>query len=150
MKALARIVDGAVTAQAEAEAWSACGVRVEDGEMGARARFEGIVRRGEPQGPSGISRPLEALDYEAYEPMAARALQSLAESMSERHGLHAFILLHSRGRVRVGEASLVALACAAHRAPALSAVAECIDLLKRDVPIWKHAVWADSGQQQLG
>lgn len=150
MKAIARIVDGPVTAQAEADAWRASGAHEDEGTFGARARFEGIVRRGEPDGSSGAIRMLEALDYEAYQPMATRALESLVRSMIERHGLHACVLLHSRGRVRVGQVSLIVLACAAHRAPALAAVGECIELLKRDVPIWKHAVWAaDSGEQQF-
>jgi molybdopterin synthase catalytic subunit len=89
MKAIARIVDGPVTAHAETNAWRASGVHEGEGTFGARARFEGIVRHGEPDGSSGAIRMLEALDYEAYEPMATRALESLVRSMVERHGLHA-------------------------------------------------------------
>lgn len=110
------------------------------GAVGATLRFEGIVRRSEPDG--GAVRELVALDYQTYDPMAQRELESLARSVAERHGLASIVAVHSRGRVGVGEVSFVLEVCAAHRAETLSAVTEFIDLLKKDVPIWKRPVWA--------
>ncbi|MFN0010069.1 MAG: molybdopterin synthase catalytic subunit [Phycisphaerales bacterium] len=106
-------------------------------------RFEGIVRRSEPcEQSAGAARNLLALDYEAYDPMAQRELESLARDVLARHGLISILVLHSRGRVAVGEVSFVLEVGAAHRAETLAAVAEFIDRLKRDVPIWKEPVWA--------
>lgn len=104
-------------------------------ERGAVLRFEGIVRRTED------GRALAALYYEAYEPMASRELARLAASVADRHGLHGFAVVHSRGEVPVGGCSLVVETASAHRGEALAAMAEFIDLLKRDVPIWKRPIW---------
>lgn len=104
---------------------------------GALLTFEGVVR------PLENARPLRALRYEAYEPMASRELERLAAEAIARHGLLALAVHHSRGRVPVGHCSLRLVIRSAHRAEALAAAAEFIDRLKRDVPIWKRPEWAD-------
>lgn len=118
------------------------------GRVGATLRFEGIVRRNEASGTveaSGITaafRPLTALVYQSYDPMAGRQLESLARDIAREFGLLALVALHSRGRVRVGETSFVLTISSAHRAEALAGMTAFIDRLKRDVPIWKSPVWA--------
>jgi molybdopterin synthase catalytic subunit len=102
---------------------------------GAVVLFEGIVR------PMEEGRELAALDYQAYEPMAQREMEKLAAELSAKHGLMAVTVVHSRGRVAVGERSLTLVIAAAHRGPALLAMGEYIDRLKKDVPIWKKPVW---------
>ena len=104
------------------------------GRTGALLVFEGIVRREENGGD------IEALAYEAYEPMASLVLEKIAAEMVEKHGLLGLCVEHSRGVVPVGRASLRVTVASAHRAASLAAMAEFIDLLKRDVPIWKKAV----------
>lgn len=103
---------------------------------GAVLRFEGVVRGTEDGGQ------IEGLDYEVYDPMATRELERLAESIVERHGLLAVEVLHSRGRVAVGECSFHLSVAAPHRAEALAGVEEFIDTMKRDVPIWKTVIVA--------
>lgn len=113
------------------------------GVVGASLRFEGIVRRGEPrEDDGGQAHDLCALDYQTYDPMAERELLALARGVAQRHGLIALATLHSRGRVAVGEVSFVLMIESAHRAEALAAMADFIDRLKQDVPIWKRPVWA--------
>ena len=75
MKVVARMVEGPVTAEIHAQACVACGLDGAPDETGARVRFEGVVRRGETDPQQDRVRALEALDYEAYEPMAVKALQ---------------------------------------------------------------------------
>lgn len=142
MKVVARMVDGPVTAEMQAQARAAVGLCDAHEETGARVCFEGLVRRGEPDPRQDRVRGLEALDYEAYEPMAEQGLAELARTVGARHALQGIVVLHSRGRVQVGEVSFVLVLHAAHRAPALAAMSEFIDALKRDVPIWKRPVWA--------
>jgi len=142
MKVVARMVEGPVTAEIHAQACATGGLDGAPDETGARVRFEGVVRRGETDPQQDRVRALEALDYETYEPMAERALVELARTIGTRHALQGVVALHSRGRVRVGEVSFVLELHAAHRAPALAAMSEFIDALKRDVPIWKKPVWA--------
>lgn len=106
-----------------------------DCESGAALVFDGIVRRME----SG--KPLKGLLYEAYEPMASRILENLAQGIVTKHGLHSLGVAHSKGLVLVGQRSLRVEIRAAHRTEALAAMSEFIDALKRDVPIWKTAEW---------
>jgi len=114
-----------------------------DGRAGAVIRFEGVVRRLEPRAPNEQDeRALEALDYQTYDPMTARELHALARSVAEAHGLLSILVLHSRGRVAVGEVSFVLEVMAPHRSEALRAMGDFIDRLKREVPIWKRPVWA--------
>lgn len=141
-----RIVDGPLTRSAEANALAEVGAELarlhRAGAVGAVLRFDGIVRRGEPKEVrSGEEGKLLALNYQTYEPMATRELETLARSVAAAHGLSSLVTLHSRGRVGVGEVSFVLMVTAPHRAETLAAVAEFIDRMKRDVPIWKWPVW---------
>lgn len=104
------------------------------GRVGALLVFEGIVRRAEEGGD------IEALAYEAYEPMASLVLEKIAAETVEAHGLLSLRVEHSRGEVPVGSASLRVTIESAHRGASLAAMAAFIDLLKRDVPIWKKPV----------
>ena len=104
---------------------------------GAVLVFEGVAR------PTEGGRAIMALEYEAYQPMASRVLGELVATARARFGLLALSVQHSVGRVPAGACSLRVVVCAAHRKEALCAVEWLIDALKRDVPIWKKAVFAD-------
>jgi molybdopterin synthase catalytic subunit len=107
------------------------------GAAGAVVCFEGVVRADED------GQPIIALDYEVYEPMATRQLHRLAGEILQSFGLLAITAIHSRGRVLAGQCAFRLLVAAIHRAEALRAVEAFIDQMKRDVPIWKTAVYAD-------
>lgn len=102
---------------------------------GAVVSFDGIVRALEE------GRPLLALEYEVYQPMAERELERLGLDVGARHGLLRLAAWHSRGRVAVGETSFRLVVWSARRAEGLAGMAEFIDRLKRDIPIWKQPVW---------
>lgn len=151
-RVFAAILDGPLTRQCEADALGTHGWKpasnlaspAASGAVGAALRFEGIVRRGEPQpNDGGKQRDLLALDYQTYDPMAEHGLLALSRDVAERHGLISLAALHSRGRVAVGEVSFVLIVESAHRAEALAAMADFIDRLKQDVPIWKRQVWEE-------
>jgi molybdopterin synthase catalytic subunit len=122
------IVDGPLPAAAPAP-------HVE--HAGALVSFEGIVR------PIEDGRRIAALDYEAYQPMAQAQLRRLAEDVLHRHGLLGVRVEHSRGRVPAGACSFRLRIASRHRPEALRATEEFIDRMKRDVPIWKTAVFAE-------
>ena len=105
--------------------------------VGSRVRFEGIVRGLEN------GKRLAAIDYEVYEPMASRTLEAIAQEEAQREGVRSITVLHSRGRVGVGEVSLACEVRSAHRAEGLAALGAFIDRMKRDVPIWKRLVRSD-------
>ncbi|MEI7657827.1 MAG: molybdenum cofactor biosynthesis protein MoaE [Phycisphaerae bacterium] len=104
-------------------------------EAGAVVAFDGVVR------PLEDGRVLEALAYEAYRPMADRQLEHLAAEAVTRQGLIACLVWHSVGRVAVGETSFRLVVASAHRREALAAMDWFIDVMKKDVPIWKRPVW---------
>ncbi len=121
-----RITDGPLGL---ADAWTVAGV-------GALIVFEGIVRPLEDQ------RPLDALDYEAYLPMACDELRKLAQRIAAQHGLLGVVVEHSRGRVAVGACSFRLRIAARHRKEGLAAMDTFIDQMKRDIPIWKSPVFS--------
>jgi len=145
------IVDGPVTSDAERLLLTREATKKDPrqgpGLVGARVRFEGIVRLEEPRGDAHSGEraavgELAALAYTAYEPMATGELERIASEVGAAFGVEAMFVLHSRGRVGVGEVSFVLIIESAHRGPALRAMSEFIDRMKRDVPIWKMPVWA--------
>ena len=103
-------------------------------QFGAAIVFDGVVRSDEG------GRFIRALNYEVYEPMASNMLAELGREMLTKHGLVSIMVEHSRGEVPVGQRSFRLTVHALHRAESLAAVGEFIDLMKRDVPIWKTAL----------
>ncbi len=104
--------------------------------VGATIVFEGVVRALEGE------RRLDALEYQAYEPMASQILTALARDILAKHGLISITVEHSRGRVAVGERSFRLAVHSAHRKEGLAATDEFIDRMKCDVPIWKLPVYS--------
>ncbi|HME33859.1 MAG TPA: molybdenum cofactor biosynthesis protein MoaE [Candidatus Sulfotelmatobacter sp.] len=113
------------------------------GEDGAVLIFEGVVRN------QTRGRKTLYLDYEAYEPMALEQMESLASRALQQFQIRDVAIVHRRGRLEIGETSVLIAVLSAHRAAAFEACRWLIDTLKRTVPIWKKehfedgAVWAD-------
>ncbi len=113
------------------------------GAAGAWAEFRGLVR-GEENG-AGIS----ALEYEAYPGMAENEIRRLLKEISARHACLAAIVIHRLGIIPVGETAIYVSLAAKHRGPAFAALAEFMDRLKLDVPIWKRRAIADGARRCL-
>lgn len=103
---------------------------------GAVIAFEGVIR------PDEQNQPIEAIEYEAYRPMAEEKLRELAQRARERYGLKRIRVTHSEGRVPAGACSFRLEIASAHRAEGLDAMGWFIDTMKRDVPIWKRPRFA--------
>jgi molybdopterin synthase catalytic subunit len=99
--------------------------------VGAFAEFRGIVR-GEEQG-----RPISALVYEAYQPMAEREMTRILDELLTAHPCLAVHVRHRIGRIPVGETAIYIGVVSRHRASAFAVLAGFMDRLKLDVPIWK-------------
>ncbi|MEI9896852.1 MAG: molybdenum cofactor biosynthesis protein MoaE [Chthoniobacter sp.] len=102
-------------------------------EIGACVEFQGIVRELE-QGQA-----LAGLQYEAHESMARRHLERIFDELCAVHPCAGVVFIHRLGWVPVGEASLFVRVISSHRGEALRFLAEAIDRMKADVPIWKCA-----------
>jgi molybdopterin synthase catalytic subunit len=110
---------------------------------GATAIFEGIVR------DNTRGRRTLYLDYEAYEAMAIKEMEKLAQASLERFEVRDVKLVHRLGRLEIGETSVLIVVASAHRGAGFDACRWLIDNLKKTVPIWKKeyfedgAVWSD-------
>jgi MoaE-MoaD fusion protein len=116
---------------------------IKQAEDGASILFEGIVRN------HSRGRRTLFLEYEAYEPMALKELESLIAEAIGRFQIRDAAVVHRLGRLEIGETSVLIVVTSAHRAAAFDACGWLIDTLKKTVPIWKKehfedgAVWAD-------
>jgi molybdopterin synthase catalytic subunit len=110
---------------------------------GAVVIFEGIVR-GHTRGRSTLY-----LEYEAYEEMALKQMESLRAQARADFKIREARIVHRLGRLEIGETSVLTVVASEHRAAAFDACRWLIDTLKKTVPIWKKeyfeegAVWAD-------
>jgi MoaE-MoaD fusion protein len=116
---------------------------LKQGEDGAVTVFDGIVRN------NTRGRRTLYLDYEAYEEMALRQMQELAEKALADFKIRQVAIVHRLGRLEIGETSVLIAVASAHRGATFDACRWIIDTLKKTVPIWKKehfedgAVWAD-------
>jgi len=115
----------------------ACINQVTDPACGGIDVFIGTVRD-ETQG-----KPVLRLEFEAYESMALREMQKIAEQTFEHWPVLSIAIHHRTGVLEVGDVAVVIAVGAAHRAAAFEACRYAIDTLKLTVPIWKKEVFED-------
>jgi molybdopterin synthase catalytic subunit len=99
---------------------------------GAVVTFAGLVR------DHNQGRQVQFLEYEAYEPLAIRALQRIVDEARELWPGARIAVHHRLGRLEIGEASIVIAAASVHRADAFAACRYTIERVKQIVPIWKR------------
>jgi molybdopterin synthase catalytic subunit len=109
---------------------------VSDRRAGAVVSFVGAVRDHDHQ------RTVIDLEYQAH-PSAGAALAQVAQEICGRHDVISLAVVHRGGRLAVGDAALVAVVSAAHRAPAFAACTDLVEEVKARVPIWKHQFFED-------
>ena len=110
---------------------------VSNGASGGIDVFIGTVRN------ATKGKPVLRLEFEAYEPMAIREMERIAQQAIEMFAVQKIALHHRTGILQVGEAAVVIAVSAPHRAAAFEACRYCIDTLKDTVPIWKKEVFED-------
>ncbi len=100
--------------------------------IGAVTTFIGLVR------DHNLGRKVLHLEYEAYEPLALRALDLIVAEALEKWPTVRLAIHHRIGRMEIGEASVAIAAASPHRADAFAASRYAIERIKQIVPIWKH------------
>jgi len=88
-------------------------------------------------------RTVEALEYEALEPMALATLGTIADEIAERFGVERVAIVHRTGDVPLGDASIAVVAVSPHRDAAFEAARYAIDETKARAPIWKAERFED-------
>ena len=117
---------------------SAVAAAVRDPRAGAVVCFE------------GVTRDVEALDYEAYVEMATAKLETIGAEVAAEHGLCAVALVHRVGRVPLSEPSVIVAASGAHRGETFEGARALIDRVKAEAPIWKVELTPEGPQRVEG
>ena len=113
-------------------------------DMGAIVTFAGTVR--DHYGDRATAR----LEYEAYSEMAVPVLESIAAEAQEQFAIGTVAIHHRIGILELGDTAVIVVVAAAHRGPALAAVAWIMDRIKERAPIWKKEHWADGARDWIG
>jgi molybdopterin synthase catalytic subunit len=98
---------------------------------GAHSLFLGQVRSDETDGSQVAS-----IEYTTHTEMALKKFHEIQASLSEKYKLTGLNIYHSLGEVKAGEICLFVLAVSEHRAEAISACSEAVELVKTKLPVW--------------
>ncbi len=116
---------------------------VRDETCGGLVTFLGIVR------DHDHGKSVEGLGYSAH-PLAGEHLAAVCAAVANAHSTARVGAVHRIGDLVVGDLAVVVAVAAPHRSEAFAACRELIDSLKREVPIWKHQVFADGADEWVG
>jgi molybdopterin synthase catalytic subunit len=119
--------------------------KLSDPDVGAHGWFYGVTRRKTTR--DGLTKITQSLSYEAHRPMALSQLEQLAARAAEEFDLRHVVLVHRLGDVPIGEASVVVGCSSAHRVATFDANQWMMNMLKRDVPIWKQELFDDGSRE---
>lgn len=106
-------------------------------QAGAIDFFLGVVR------DNTQDRPVDRLDYEAYDRMALSEMQKIVDAATARWPVLRCTVIHRTGTLRIGEIAVLIGVATAHRADAFDACRYIIDTIKQTVPIWKKEIFID-------
>lgn len=110
---------------------------VEDATCGGIVLFVGTVRN------ATKNKKVTLLDFSAYEPMALKEMQKIANLTLEKFPIHKIAIHHAIGKLKVKEVPVIIAVSSAHRKAAFEACEFAIDKLKETVPIWKKEHFED-------
>jgi molybdopterin synthase catalytic subunit len=110
---------------------------------GGVALFVGTVRDRDD------GRAVTGLGYSAH-PSVLDELRRVAEEVAGAHPVLALAAVHRVGDLAIGDLAVVVGVACPHRGDAFVACRALIDELKSRVPIWKHQLFADGGEEWVG
>ncbi len=109
-----------------------------DDANGAIVLMSGTVRN------QTDGKPVVALEYQAYEPMALQIFRQIANDIRQRWSdVNRVVIHHRTGRLQIGEISVLLAVGCPHRSEGFEACQYAIDTLKHNAPIWKKEHWDD-------
>ena len=108
---------------------------------GAILLFLGVVR------DVNDGRVVTAIEYSAYESMAAAELQAIANEGAQQFGSTNVRIVHRLGELALEDASVGIAVAHAHRDEAYALSRWTIEELKRRVPIWKREHYVDGTRE---
>ncbi len=109
-------------------------------QAGAIDLFLGVVRDNTQE------RPVDRLEYEAYDRMAISEMQKIADEAQQQWPILRYAIIHRKGTLQIGEMAVLIGVATAHRADAFEACRYIIDTIKKTVPIWKKEVFTNGDE----
>ena len=114
---------------------------VDDPAAGAVVTFAGVVRDHDG------GRSVRGLEYSAH-PTAAAVVARVADEVAARAtGVRAIAVSPRIGARAGGDVALAGAVAADHRQAAFATCADLVDEVKRALPVWKHQVFTDGGDE---
>lgn len=110
---------------------------------GAYVVFEGRVR------DLNKGKRVEALEYEAFEPLCKTEFASISREIQTQHPVLELFCMHRTGRLAIGEVAVWMGVLAVHRREAFWACEYGITELKKRLPIWKREIYQDQSSQWI-
>jgi len=120
-------------------------------ESGAIACFLGVVRE-DPVRDSDAK--VTRLEYEAYAEVALKRMNEIRADAKRRPGIVEVAIHHVIDSLTVGEPSLFVVVLGKHRQEVFPTLAETVERVKKEVPIWKkeyttkEAYWVSTESSQ--
>lgn len=110
---------------------------VQDASCGGIALFVGTVRN------STKNKEVSLLNFSAYEPMALKEMQKIADLALTKFQIYKIVIHHALGELQIGDIPVIIAVSSKHRKAAFEACEFAIDTLKETVPIWKKEHFED-------
>lgn len=108
-----------------------------DAGTGAVSVFIGRVRDDEYNG-----RRVTAIEYSAYEDMVEKEAEEIVRTVRAAFSdVRSVIIVHSKGVVKAGEASLFIMITSGHRDHGSRACRHTLEMVKEKLPIWKKELF---------
>ena len=107
------------------------------GSFGACAVFVGTMR------DFNEGDDVSSMELEHYPGMTENQLETMAQNTCSDHGLLDLLLLHRVGGIRPNDPIVLVAAWSAHRAAALAACREVMEILKSKATFWKKEKLSD-------
>jgi molybdopterin synthase catalytic subunit len=104
---------------------------------GAIGIFIGFVRK-----ISG-GKEVVRLEYEAYEPLFSEKLSEIEGRIKELPGVEGVRIFHKIGSVKPKEDIVYVVVMARHRKDLWGPLAESMEIIKRELPVWKKEVYSE-------
>lgn len=114
---------------------------IRDERAGACVTFEGRVRN------HNDGREVEALNYEAYGPLAQKEGERIVGEARERFQILGALCVHRTGSLSLGDIAVWVAVTSAHRGAAFEACRYIIDEIKGRLPIWKKEHYAGGASE---
>ena len=108
-------------------------------DSGGHMIFLGQVRADEING-----KKVKAIEYSAYVELVTAEAEKIKKSIfAEFSDIKSVDIIHSTGIVPAGQISLLVLVSAGHRQQAFQACSKTVELIKKNLPVWKKEIYND-------